>query len=118
MKRRWEPYIDPLILIALAVLSFFLFFYRLGDLGMLGPDDATPKRRVWFYLSYASLGLGTLAKGPVAFLLAMASTLCFLAVRGAWDEWRTWHPEGLFIGVAIALPWYVACTWLNGYEFI
>src|SRR5437016_9663856 len=222
MKPRWQPYIDPLILITLAVLSYFLFFHRLGGIGMLGPDepryaaiargmfqsgdyitprlngeawfekpvlfywlgalgykifglnesgarfpsalaatisvflvywcgrklwgrvtgflaalmlassvgflafaraastdmpltacvtaalvfflvavtDTSPKRRWWFYLFYASLGLGVLAKGPVAFVLPALSFICFLAVRGSWDEWRTWHPEGVWIGLA------------------
>jgi 4-amino-4-deoxy-L-arabinose transferase-like glycosyltransferase len=240
MKRRWEPYIDPLILVALAVVSYFLFFHKLAGIGMLGPDepryaaiarnmlqsgdyitprlngetwfekpvlyywlgalgykifglnergarfpsalcatiiiflvywcgrklwnrnvgffsalilassvgffsfaraastdmaltacltsalvfflvglnDTSPQRRWWFYFFYASLGLGALAKGPVAFLLPALSLLGFLAVRGSWDEWRTWHPEGLWVGLAVALPWYIACTWVNGYEFI
>jgi len=240
MNRRWQRYIDPLILITLAATCYILFFHHLGDIGMLGPDepryasiaramfrsgdyitprlngevwfekpvlmywgaalgygifglnewgarfpsaisaticvflvywcgrriwnsktgfvaalimassvgffsfaraasmdmpltacltaamvfflvgmsDASPKRRRWFFLFYASLGLGALAKGPVAFLLPAGSALCFIAVRGAWKEWRTWHPEGIWIGLAIALPWYIACTWVNGYDFI
>jgi 4-amino-4-deoxy-L-arabinose transferase-like glycosyltransferase len=240
MKRRWEPYINPLILLTLAVISFFLFFYKLGGIGMLGPDEpryaaiargmlqsgdyitprlngetwfekpalyywmaalgykilglnergarfpaalaatltvflvywcgkklwnrrtgflaalvlassvgffafahaastdmpltacltaalvfflvgvteSGPRRRRWFYLFYAALGLGVLAKGPVAFFLPAVSLFAFMAVRGSWDEWKTWHPEGLWIGLAVALPWYIACTWINGYEFI
>jgi 4-amino-4-deoxy-L-arabinose transferase-like glycosyltransferase len=39
MKRRWVPYIDRLIPIALAVTCYLLFFHRLGDIGMLGPDE-------------------------------------------------------------------------------
>src|SRR5215472_5307033 len=229
MKRRWEPYINPLIIVALAVVSYFLFFHKLAGIGMLGPDepryaaiarnmlqsgdyitprlngetwfekpvlyywlgalgykifglnergarfpsalcatiivflvywcgrklwnrnvgffsalilassvgffsfaraastdmaltacltsalvfflvglnDTSPQRRWWFYFFYASLGLGALAKGPVAFLLPALSLLGFLAVRGSWDEWRTWHPEGLWVGLAVALPWYI-----------
>jgi len=240
MKRRWVPYIDRLIPIALAVTCYLLFFHRLGDIGMLGPDEpryaavaremflsgdyvtprlngqvwfekpvlvywgealgyrlfglnewgarfpsalaATfcvflvywcgrrlwdrsvgflaalimassigffsfaraasmdmpltacltaalvfflvgmnekePKRRQWFYLFYFSLGLGALAKGPVAFLLPALSLFCFSAIRRAWGEWKTWHPEGVLIGVAVALPWYIACTLANGYQFV
>ncbi len=98
----------PLTACLTSALVFFL----------VGLNDGTPRRRTWFYLSYASLGLGALAKGPVAFLLPAVSMLGFLAVRGAWDEWMTWHPEGIAIGAAIAAPWYIGCTWLNGFPFI
>ena len=53
MKRRWEPYINPLILLTLAVISFFLFFYKLGGIGMLGPDE--PR--------YAAIASGMLQSG-------------------------------------------------------
>jgi len=228
MNRRWHSYIDHVLLIVLAVSCYLLFFHRLGDVGMLGPDepryagvaramfqsgdyitprlngqpwfekpvlmywgaalgyklfgvnemgarfpsalsatfcvmlifwcgrrlwnstvgfmafaraasmdmpltacltaalvfflvgvsDGTSTRRRWFYLFYAAIGLGVLAKGPVAFLLPAISLFCFLWIRGAWDEWRTWHPEGVWIALLVALPWYIACTWMNGYEFI
>ncbi len=240
MNRRWHPYIDRLILIALAAVCFVLFFHRLGAIGMLGPDepryaevaremfqsgdyvtphlngqpwfekpvlmywgaalgyklfgvnelgarfpsalaaticvfliywcgrrlwdrtvglfaalimassvgffafaraasmdmpltacltaalvfflagvnDGTDSRRWWFYLFYASLGAGCLAKGPIAFFLPAVALFCFVMIRGARDEWRTWHPEGGFIALGIALPWYLACTWANGFRFI
>ncbi len=240
MNRRWHPYIDHLILIALAAVCYILLFHRLGAIGMLGPDEpryaavaremflsgdyVTPRlngvpwfekpvlmywgaalgfkifgvnewgarfpsalaaafcvfliywcgrrlwdrrvgflaalimassvgyfafaraasmdmpltacltaalvfflvglndhsgnRRWWFYLFYAALGLGTLAKGPVAILLPVVAMVCFIAVRGAYDEWRSWHPAGIVIAAAIALPWYILCTWRNGWEFI
>jgi len=240
MNRRWQPYINHVILLVLAAVCYFLFFYRLGDIGMLGPDEpryaavaremfergdyvtprlhgepwfekpplmywgvaasyalfgvnefaarfpsaiaaaicvflvywcgrrlwdravgfaaalvmassvgfltfaraasmdmpltacltaalvfllvgenaTQPSRRWWFYLFYASLGLGVLAKGPVAFVLPAASLVGFLWLRGTWREWRSWHPEGILIALAVALPWYIACTWANGYEFV
>jgi 4-amino-4-deoxy-L-arabinose transferase-like glycosyltransferase len=91
-----------------AALVFFIF----------GVNEVGTKRRLWFYLFYAALGLGVLAKGPVAFLLPLISLFCFLWIRGARAEWRTWCPEGIWVALAIALPWYIACTVVNGYEFI
>src|SRR4051794_19431427 len=39
MNRRWLPYIDHLILVALSATCYLLFFHALGDIGMLGPDE-------------------------------------------------------------------------------
>ena len=240
MNRRWLPYIDHLILITLAVLCYVLFFHRLGDIGLLGPDepryaavaremfttgdyitprlngvpwfekpvlmywgaavgfkifginewgarfpsaagatlcvflvywcgrrlwdrragflaglimassvgffafaraasmdmpltacltaalvfflvglnDRSENRRWWFYLFYAALGVGTLAKGPVAILLPAVAIGCFMLFRGSYRDWKSWHVEGVLIAAVIALPWYILCTWENGWEFI
>ena len=58
---------------------------------------------------YVFLGLGTLAKGPVAPFLAALIILVFALVqRQAALLWRTfWIPGILLFGV-VALPWYVA----------
>ena len=240
MNRRWHPYIDHLILVALAVISYLLFFHQLGNIGMIGPDEpryasiartmfetgdyitprlngevwfekpvlmywgaaigykifgvnewgarfpsalaatvcvfllywcgrrlwdrATgfwaavimassvgffafsraasmdllltacltsalvffiagiheqgPRRLIWFYLFYVAVGLGALAKGPIAFFLPAASLVVFLMIRGRWNDWRSWHPEGIALAFGVSLPWYLACTWVNGYQFI
>src|ERR1700722_18454512 len=39
MKRRWQPYLEYLILITLAATSYILFFHRLGNVGFIGPDE-------------------------------------------------------------------------------
>src|SRR5262247_2426551 len=39
MNRRWHPYINHVILLVLAAVCYFLFFYSLGDIGMVGPDE-------------------------------------------------------------------------------
>jgi 4-amino-4-deoxy-L-arabinose transferase-like glycosyltransferase len=89
-------------------LVFFLF----------GFNDATPGRKLWFYMFYAALGLGVLTKGPIAVLLPALSLAGFLLLRGRWREWRTWHPEGLWVSAAVAGPWYVLCAITNGWGFI
>jgi len=91
-----------------AVLVFFLFSY----------NDPTPRRRIWQCASYASLGLAVLAKGPVGLLLPALSLGGFILLRGRWREWRDWYPKGLWITLAIAGPWYLFCTVLNGREFL
>jgi 4-amino-4-deoxy-L-arabinose transferase-like glycosyltransferase len=62
----------------------------------------------------AFLGLGTLAKGPVAVILAGGSVLLWAAVTRRWrDAFRFlgWEPIAAF--AAVALPWYVACSMAN-----
>ena len=95
-----------------ACLTMALVFF------LMGYNSTGPPRRWWFYGFYAMLGMGTLAKGPVALLLPAASLFFFLAARRQLGEWKTWHPEGALIALAVALPWYIAVTWVNGYEFI
>src|SRR5215467_8654004 len=77
-------------------LVFFLF----------GLNDPAPRRRLWFSLFYAALGLGVVTKGPVALLLPMLSLAGFLLLRGRWQEWRSWYPGSLWITAATAGPWY------------
>jgi 4-amino-4-deoxy-L-arabinose transferase-like glycosyltransferase len=98
----------PLTACLTMALAFFL----------VGLNDAGPRRRLWFYGFYAALGLGVLAKGPVALLLPALSLAGFLFLRGQWDECKTWYPGGLWITAAIAAPWFILCTIANGWSFI
>jgi 4-amino-4-deoxy-L-arabinose transferase-like glycosyltransferase len=81
-------------------------------------NDTSPRRRWWFYAFYASLGLGILAKGPVALLLPVLSLAGFQFLRGKRDEWKAWYPSGLWITAAVAAPWFIWCTVVNGWAFI
>jgi len=76
------------------------------------------QRRRWFQAFYAFIGLGVLAKGPVAILLPAVSLFGFLLFRRSLSEWKTWYPKSAWITVAVAAPWYVACTWANGMDFL
>src|SRR5437868_1329771 len=68
----------PLTACLTIALAFFL----------VAMNDTTPRRHLWFYGFYAALGLGLLAKGPVALLLPVISLAVFLLIRGQWDEWK------------------------------
>ncbi len=59
-------------------------------------------------LFYISIGLGMLAKGPVALILAAAIVLIFAVAKGEYQLIRRtlWIP-GMAIFCAVALPWYV-----------
>ncbi|MGI9104418.1 MAG: ArnT family glycosyltransferase [Terriglobales bacterium] len=77
-------------------------------------------RRLWLALFYVCIALGTLAKGPVAPVLAGLVIVVFALVQGRSRPradalqrvWRIvlgtlWWP-GIVLFLAVALPWYVA----------
>ncbi len=79
-------------------------------------------RRLWLAFFYLFMGLGTLAKGPVApFLAAVMIVVFALVQRGGRLILRTlWWP-GILLLVAVALPWFIAVQLQNpqfGREFI
>ncbi len=91
-----------------AALAFFLAAYT---------SEGRPRRWL-FYGFYAALGLGLLAKGPIAVLLPALALGAFTLWRGSWRDIWSWHPEGVVFTAIVAGPWYTAVTWINGREFI
>ena len=85
---------------------------------LVGQNSQGPERRTYFYVFYAALGMGVLAKGPVAVVLPALALGVFLIWRAGSGEWRTWHPEGAAITALIAAPWYLAVIQANGWTFI
>ena len=67
-------------------------------------------RRRWGMLFFVGLGLGALAKGPVAWVLTLGPLFAWaLLTRRLGDLFRKlpWG-KGLLLTLAIALPWYLA----------
>jgi len=85
---------------------------------LMAYNTAEPERRRWFFAFYAFIGFGVLAKGPVAVVLPALSLFGYLLLRGRLREWKEWYPKYAWIILAIAAPWYLAVTWVNGFEFI
>jgi 4-amino-4-deoxy-L-arabinose transferase-like glycosyltransferase len=80
-----------------ALFSFFTFYQS--------------RREVFLWLFYLSVGLATLAKGPVAIGLPGLIILIFLIIEGKWRPTDIFQFKP-FLGGAlvllIALPWYLA----------
>jgi len=103
---------DPLLMLCVGVsLLAFLCFYLEGL-----------RNQRLLTAAYAMLGLGMLAKGPVAVLLPALIIPCFLLLMGRWHDAGKFRPLlGLCIILAVALPWYVAVgvltdgEWLRGF---
>lgn len=74
-----------------------------------GVANPTANSTLWRHLLFVALGLGLLAKGPVALILAGAPIAFWaIAMRRFWASvralpWRT----GPVLTLLIALPWYV-----------
>jgi len=72
------------------------------------------EKKIYLALFYASMALGTLAKGPVApFLAAVVIVLFALATRGFRVILKMLWLPGILLFCAIALPWYVAVQMRN-----
>ena len=131
-RRLWDRTVGFLAALVIASSIGFFSFARAASMDMpltacmtmalafflIAFNDSTPRRRQWLYAFYAALGLGVLAKGPVAVLLPVLSLGGFLLLRGKWDDWRSWYPKGLWITAAVSLPWFLLCTIMNGWQFI
>ncbi len=66
--------------------------------------------RIWGYMFFVGLGLGMLAKGPVAVVLTAIPVGMWVLLKKRWvDTWRNmpWV-EGSLLAACIFLPWYVA----------
>jgi 4-amino-4-deoxy-L-arabinose transferase-like glycosyltransferase len=62
----------------------------------------------------AFIGLGTLAKGPVAIILAGGSVVLWAALTRRWrDAIRFLRWESISAFAVVALPWYIACSLAN-----
>jgi 4-amino-4-deoxy-L-arabinose transferase-like glycosyltransferase len=77
-------------------------------------------KRAWLYATFAAIGLGVLAKGPVAMLIPLAVTFLFCWLRRDLKLWlRTvFDPRGLMLFAVIALPWYSIILYQEGSGFV
>lgn len=65
--------------------------------------------RTWAYLFFIGLGLGLLAKGPIATVLTAMPIFFWVLIHKQWRALWLNLPwiKGSFLALAIALPWYI-----------
>ncbi|PWY55202.1 dolichyl-phosphate-mannose--protein mannosyltransferase [Legionella qingyii] len=65
--------------------------------------------KVWSYVFFISLGLGLLAKGPVAVVLSGMPIFFWVLLRKQWRNLWERLPwlKGVMLMLTIALPWYI-----------
>jgi 4-amino-4-deoxy-L-arabinose transferase-like glycosyltransferase len=71
-------------------------------------------KRIYLAIFYVFIALGTLAKGPVAPLLAVGTTVLFAAAAREWHlVLKTLWLPGILLFCVLALPWYFAVQLRN-----
>jgi 4-amino-4-deoxy-L-arabinose transferase-like glycosyltransferase len=78
------------------------------------PDSDLPapasRHTLLHYLLAIAMGLGVLAKGPVAVVIPGTAMLLFLITEKSWNALKDLFKPGPFIaGATIASSWYLAC---------
>lgn len=98
-----------------ALLNLLLALALLDAWRHLETDQRAPLRRAYLWI-----GLGLLAKGPVALLVPAAATLAWCAASGAWRRWAraALDPVGWGILLAVAAPWYAYALHRHGWAFV
>jgi 4-amino-4-deoxy-L-arabinose transferase-like glycosyltransferase len=91
------------LLIALAMFGIYDYYCACRQ----GKGRA-PTRRLLFGV-YAALGLGFLAKGPVAVFFPLLISGLFFVSAGAWRDWlkAVFFWPGWLLFLAIVVPWHV-----------
>ena len=111
-----QAFITALILLA---SSHFLFEFRMSvpDPYLIFLNVASlftayaffiQKRNYWLWICAITMGLGTLAKGPVAIALPGAAIVVWLTWEKRWKEVLSWKilVAGIIM-LAVAMPWYL-----------
>lgn len=67
------------------------------------------EQKCWGYLFFAAIGVGLLAKGPIAGVLTFLAILPWIALRRNWRLVRQSLPwvRGTLLMLLIAMPWYL-----------
>ncbi len=81
--------------------------FAIGLLGWYAWYETDSK--FWLFDIYFFTGVATLAKGPVAPVLAFLIVCAFAALRKEWSiVWRSFWWPGVLLYFAIVLPWFIA----------
>jgi len=90
------------------------FFVVLAMVSFQTAEDCDFQRRGPDLVFFAAMGIATIVKGPVGFLLPLLSLLAYEAARGKIRELKRlrWG-LGLVVFLALALPWFVAVSMRN-----
>jgi 4-amino-4-deoxy-L-arabinose transferase-like glycosyltransferase len=102
--------------ITLGMASSAAVLRREGALRGIPDENTTPSKTntLPLLLFGAFLGLGVLAKGPAAILLAGGAITLWALLTKHWrNALRLAHPGAILVFCAIALPWYALCARRN-----
>jgi 4-amino-4-deoxy-L-arabinose transferase-like glycosyltransferase len=106
------------MLLALCTTAALAFFFVASECGAHSECGAPDDRR-WYLAAWAALGLGFLAKGPVALAVVIPTAFIYaLWQRRLWQVLKRCQLHwGLLIFLGINLPWYGLAFHRQGEEF-
>ena len=99
--------------------SVLIFFTTLSLFAFWLGFQTTRERRRWLWISYLAMGLATLAKGPVGFLVPLITIALYLSLTKQWGRFRQDGKPlaGIALCTLIALPWYAMMWRLHGSDY-
>jgi len=93
----------------LSIIAFFV-----------GTESSRPRDKIWYYISWAFMGLGFLTKGPVAPAVILPTAFFYALFRRRF--WEIFKRCGIIVGIIILivinLPWYGLAYYRLGDIFI
>jgi len=98
--------------------SFFLFLHWYQR-SKTKEDEDKEGGILSIYGFYLSMGLATLVKGPVGFILPLLVSLVYLLVQKDWKAMKRMRVlTGMALMVAIVLAWYLPAVLRGGQDFL
>ena len=98
----------------LGMMAWIVWYQKAGNQSAVSSRQSAANSKIFLALFYLFMGIGTLAKGPVA--PGLAALIIILVA--AWNrDWklilRTLWVPGILVFLATALPWYVLVQMRN-----
>ncbi|MGZ3494757.1 MAG: ArnT family glycosyltransferase, partial [Thermodesulfobacteriota bacterium] len=99
-----------------ATLTFFTTASLFCFLRWYQWDDEKKKvRGIFLYAFYIAMGLATLTKGPIGFILPLLVSLVYLVIRKDWKGIKGMRIlSGMFLFLVIVLSWYLPAVFKGG----
>lgn len=97
-----------------------IFFTTLAQLAFWVGFHGEGRARHWLWLFYAGMGLATLTKGPVGFIVPLVTIILYLSVTRRWNQfWRAGFPlAGTALFILLTLPWYATMLAIHGSTYV
>lgn len=100
--------------------SVLVFFTTAAQLGFWAGLYGEGRSRHWLWCFYAGMGLATLTKGPVGFIVPLLTVSLYLSFTGRWKQfWQNGFPLlGTTLFLLVTLPWYATMLAIHGSSYV
>ncbi len=115
----WQAHTIQIDMVFASLLAWSWLSWLGGWLLETGTATPSSGARAWFISAYLSLGLATLAKGPLALVLSALVLAAFLlGQRSPRGFLRAHFGWGTLLVLLVVLPWYAWIGWTAGSAFL